>query len=261
VDRQESETGLAELLFNLANSDRLKLLSEVASGGQRMSTLTKAIGASFPECSRHLARLSGAGLVRKGPGGNYELTEAGKLVMKLLPGIEFVLEHQGFFTSHDLSFLPDGFTERIGALATGEYVGHISLVLDHIKTVVSEARDHVWLISDRLFPQWPGIGSWWSSDEILVRVVSAQTVDPRVVSEYRSKLARCEIGTLKDVSVAMAINESVAGVVFPTLEGVIDFGAGFAGKDPVFRAWCNDLFEYYWSKAKRFHAPSPFSKS
>jgi len=180
-------------------------------------------------------------------------------MMKLLPSVRVLQDNKDFFTAHDLSFLPTGFLERIGDLVSGKYVNHISLVLELIKRVVSEARDYVWLISDHLFPQWPGIGDRFPSKDLHVRLISAQTIDLRVVSEYKSKLNRSEIGTLNEVKIAMAINETTAGVCFPTTDGVIDFGGGFAGTDPGFRLWCNDLFDYYWSKCMKVHTLHPFN--
>jgi len=58
---------------------------------------------------------------------------------------------------------------------------------------------------------------------------------------------------LKEVKIAMAINENTAGVCFPTLKGEIDFGSGFVGTDPVFRGWCSELFDYYWEKSRTIH--------
>jgi hypothetical protein len=43
--------GLPELLFTMASDDRLKLLAEISSKKQRLTTLSKAINASVQECS------------------------------------------------------------------------------------------------------------------------------------------------------------------------------------------------------------------
>jgi predicted transcriptional regulator len=48
----------------------------------------------------------------------------------------------------------------------------------------------------------------------------------------------------------MAINEKVAGVCFPGLDGKIDFGVGFIGSDHAFRSWSRDLFEHYRKSAE-----------
>jgi len=54
---------------------------------------------------------------------------------------------------------------------------------------------------------------------------------------------------MKDVRVAMALNEKLAGVCLPDLNGRVDFSAGFSGNDERFMKWCRDLFEHYWTKA------------
>jgi predicted transcriptional regulator len=245
-----------ELLFNLASSDRLTLLKEIAARKQRMANLSKTINASVPECHRHLARLSEAGMIRKNSEGLYETTSVGNTILKLIPSLQLILEQKDYFLSHDLSFLPRGFLESIGVLATADRVNHISLVLEHIKRVVAEARNYIWLISDHLFPQWPGIATNFQPEEIPVKLICERTINPKVISEYKSRLPHSEISVLKEVKFAMAINETTAGVCFPTISGQIDFGAGFAGKDLIFRSWCTDLFEHYWSESRRIHSPS-----
>ena len=220
-----------------------------------MTALSKAIDASAAEGSRHLRRLSDAGLVRKDSEGFYEATPVGRTVLKLLPGIGLLLEHQDYFRSRDLSFLPLEFVERIGELSKANRVNQLSAVLEHIKSVVSQGRDHVWLVSDNLFPQWPGIGSSFLSTDIPVRLIAQESTSRKAVSEYKSRLPRSEIAVLKEVRIGMAISESSAGVCFPTETGGIDFTAGFGGSDPTFLAWCNDLFECYWAGARKIHAP------
>jgi predicted transcriptional regulator len=58
-----------------------------------------------------------------------------------------------------------------------------------------------------------------------------------------------EVATLGEVSVAMAINEKLAGVCFPGSDGKLDFGVGFVGSDDPFRKWCSDLFQHYWTSS------------
>jgi len=105
-------------------------------------------------------------------------------------------------------------------------------------------------------PGWPGIGSSYYSKEIPVRMIAEQTIDHKIISETRSALPRSEIAVLPDVKVAMAMNESVAGVCLPGLNGKIDFGAGLTGDHPVFRIRCANLFEHYWTKSDKIHSIS-----
>jgi predicted transcriptional regulator len=140
-ERHELASGMPDLLFNIASGDRLKLLLGIASKRQRMTALSKTIDASVVERSRHLKRLSDAGLVRKDPEGFYEATPVGRTVLKLLPGIGLLLEHKDYFRSRGLSFLPLEFVERIGELCTAKRVNQLSAVLEHIKSLVSQGKD------------------------------------------------------------------------------------------------------------------------
>jgi predicted transcriptional regulator len=244
-------TDTSEVLFDLVSPDRLSLVNELSLRKQRLTSLAKILNCTVQECSRNLNRLSSSGFIRKDSEGAFEITPFGRAVLGLVPGFNFLIKHREYFLSHDLSFLPIPFIERIGELSKGERVNHMGLVLDHIMQVVSKGKEFVWLISDQLMPRWPGIASSYSSTNIPVRMVGAQTIDRKVISEAKSKLARCEVGVLQEVKVAMAMNESLAGFCFPGLDGKIDFGAGFTGNDPLFRAWCADLFEFYWVSSRK----------
>jgi predicted transcriptional regulator len=244
---------IAALLFNLASADRLDLLSEISARKQRLTSLSKVIHASAQECSRHLARLSDAGLIQKDSEGHYEVTPLGKAVQIMLPGIEFLLGHTEYFLSHDVSFLPRSFVERVGELSAGEYVNHISLVIEHIKSVISEAKEFVWLISDQ--PIVVGtIGTIFSFRDLSLRLIGEETVDRTIIGQLKAALPRSEAATFPEVKVAMAINENIAGICFPGRDGKIDFSAGFLGKDPTFRTWCSDLFDSYWSRSQKIMA-------
>jgi predicted transcriptional regulator len=171
-------------------------------------------------------------------------------MLSLVPGVKFLVKERKYFLSHDLSFLPAEFIERIGELLAGKRVDHTGLVLDHIRAAVSKAREYVWLISDQIMPRYPGMGSEYSKN-VSVRIVAEQTIDKKILSETKSILPRSEVGFLREVKIAMAINESIAGICFPGLDGRIDFNGGFTGEDTAFRGWCTDLFEHYWSRSER----------
>jgi predicted transcriptional regulator len=245
---------ISYILFDLFSPDRLTLISELSIRKQRLTALSKLLNQTVQECSRDLNRLSDSGFIRKDSGGLFEITPFGRAMLSLIPSLRFLVSQREYFLSHDLSFLPRGFIERIGELLTGERVNHISLVLEHIKAVVSKGEEYVWLISDQLFPRWPGIGTYFHSKETPVRLLCEQTIDRKIISEYKSALPRSEIAVLPQVKIAVAINETTAGVCFPNLDGKIDFGAGFAGNDPLFRGWCSDIFENYWSKSKKIQS-------
>ncbi len=245
-----SRTELAEILFNLASDDRLTLLTKIGTKKQRLRDLSSVINATAQECSRHVGRLVDSGFIRKDTGGFYETTTLGRALLDLFPSYEFLLSHRKYFLGHDLTSLPKGFLGRIGELSDGEYVGHFSQVLELIKRVISTGQEYVWLLSDQPMVVGPTIGPTFFSRDIPVRLIG-QDIDRKVVAETRSSLLRSEIALFPRVSVAMAINESLAGVCFPDSGAKIDFGGGFTGTDSRFLGWCNDLFEYYWSRSRK----------
>jgi predicted transcriptional regulator len=243
---------ISELMFILASDDRLALLSGITDRKQRLTSLSKVIKSSPQECSRHLARLSDAGFVKKDSSGFYETTTLGKAVQNIFPSIQFLLKHKNSILSHDLSFLPKSFIERIGELSEGQYVNHLSQVLGHIKKTIFEAKEYIWLISDQPIIPGVSVGKSFPSRAMTVRLLFEQIVDQKEFIEARSLLPeKIEIRTAPEIKIAMAINETTAGVCFPGLTGDIDFGVGFYGKDAQFRAWCGDLFEHFWAKSAR----------
>ena len=250
ANKERVAEDVSSLLFNLASADRLSLLAEIGLRKQRLTDLSKTINASAQECSRHVTRLVNAGLITKDSAGLYEMTPLGKATLSLLPSFRFLLSHREAFLSHDLSFLPAGFVERIGELSEGDYVNHFSQVLERVKSTISEAREFVLLISDQ--PIVVGdIGTSFLSPGIPVRLITEPTVDPRLLSAVRTALPSSQIGALPDIRIGMAINEKSAGVCFPGLDAEIDFSTGFAGEEARFRGWCTDLFEYYWSRSRK----------
>jgi predicted transcriptional regulator len=47
----------------------------------------------------------------------------------------------------------------------------------------------------------------------------------------------------------IALNEKVAGITFPDVEGRIDYSSGFIGYGLEFQRWCRDVFNWMWDSA------------
>jgi len=122
---------LAELLFVLASTDRLQVLSCLREEKEyRLSDIAQRLDSSIQEASKHVARLREQNFVEKNPSnGYYALTTLGKLVTKLLPSMEFLSENKEYFLTHNISSLPEEFIERIGELQQHQYNAKAGLVL------------------------------------------------------------------------------------------------------------------------------------
>jgi predicted transcriptional regulator len=243
---------LSQHLLILGSEDRLTLLARIDRERLRLTSLAKIIHASNQECSRHLSRLADSSLVKKDSAGFYETTPLGRGVLGLLPSLRFLVKHRNYVLSHDLSLLPGPFMERIGELVEGRLVGHFNIVLEHIKKTIAEAREHLWLISDQPIIPTSSLGVGFPSRNLPVRLILQPGYDLKTFVEAKSALPiEFEIGLAQQVRVAMAINEKVAGICFPGLDGRLDFGVGFIGSDLQFRTWASDLFEHYWKNSQR----------
>jgi predicted transcriptional regulator len=246
---------LAELLFVLASIDRLQVLSFLREEkGYRLSDIAQRLNSSIQEASKHVARLKDQNLVEKNPSsGYYTLTILGKLVIKLLPSIEFLSENKEYLLAHNVSSLPEEFIERIGELQEHQYNAKAGLVLSFTQQVIREADKFVWLMSDHSL-----------IDIFDIERDRNKTLTWRIILSTGSKInwqglrsyaknvhARIEIGFSQEIIAGIALNEKVAGLLLPDLKGSLDFNSGFISSSLSFCKWCQDLFGYVWDRSEK----------
>jgi predicted transcriptional regulator len=251
---------LEELLFILASRDRLTLLYEIGVEKRRSSQLTAKLSATRQETSKHLTRLRNAKLIEKDSDGFFSLTAFGEIILNLLPSINFLMQNREYFLSHDMSSLPREFKERIGELQEGEYAEKVGSILAHIQQVVQYAEEYIWLMADHPLG---GEGHITESGKLESSNVTWRIIVPASSINIHWTRLRTSVGTHKgrieyhliedpnDIKVGIALNEKIAGLTFPNTTGKLDFNSGFRSDNPVFRQWCQDLFEYHWSKVGR----------
>ena len=234
----------AGLLFELANADRLTILSEVEQQPLKLSQLARKLSATVQETSRHLERLSKARVIEKDSTASYRVTPFGALVLSLLPSFEFLQQRRDFFLSHDLSHLPQGFAQRIGELSESEVVVRLDDALAHAEHIIREAEQYTWLMSDQNVRQsYPH----QHPEQVSRKLIVPREIDLQTFQQMRKeKGPEPEIGFLDDVIVTIVMNEKTALVGFPSLDGRMDFTQGFAGKASKFHEWCRSLYSFYW---------------
>jgi predicted transcriptional regulator len=246
------EQRLGELLFDLSSTDRLTLLTEIEGERLRLGQLAARLSATAQETSRHLIRLSHDDLIGKDSEGLYFVTAYGKAMLRLLPSMDFLSRHRKYFVSHDPTWLPPSFLERIGELSESAYVEKLGGVLDHLQHVMSEAKEFVWLMADQVLPLDES-----SLQRLMERGISMRVIVP--ASEFSAQKLTANVTIPRNmemrfvdrVRAGVSMNDSVAGVVFPEAGGRIDFSIGFAGTSQGFYGWCRDLFLYHWEQAKK----------
>lgn len=240
----------AEFLFEVASADRLEILALLEPGPARLTELAQKLSATDPEASRHLSRLTKAGLVAKRPDGSFALTPLGRLTRGLLPAFTVLAGRREYLLTHDLSAVPRELLERVGELAEHRFLGHLDDVLGAIGRVTSEAQEYVWIMTERpihLEHKHADPGS------LSVRVTIPRAFDEEVKDLLGQNWpgARVEIAHVDSVPANLLLSERQACILFRGLDGRVDFNQGMAGESPAFRGWCRALFDAVAAPARR----------
>ena len=247
------------VLFEVSNEDRHKILLQLESEPCNVTQISKKLGLSLPETSRHVARLSEVGLTRKDSQGLHSLTLYGRLVVKQLLELEFTTKYREYFTNHTIMGLPLEFMKRIGDLANSTYMHNAITFLHSIETLIRDAEEFVWFQGDEYI-----MGALPYINEALERNVACKIIEPEdyAPSQDLKPLSPKELSilnrpssqslekkTVESVDVFLYMSEKMAAVAFPTGDGRFDY-LGFTAADRRSILWCKDLFLYYWKQAK-----------
>ena len=256
---------LCDLYFELSNEERLGILYRLGEGGLNVTGVARELGMTTQECSRHLSRLSGAGLVERSPEGLYGLTQYGRLSLRLVPGQRFVSEHWEYFNSHSLDGLPPEFVCRIGELEGSDPVSDVMVTFSLVESLFKGAEEYVWMIHDQYLLNILPLGV-----EALRRGVEFRSLEPLKKAPGRSlDYARPQyvgeedeeyfLGAWLDgrigarfseaIGVYLYVSEKEAVVAFPLMDGSFDY-LGFASGDETVLGFCRDLFEFFWGRGK-----------
>ena len=251
---------LAELLFILASTDRLTLLSELHNAKLRSGHLTVKLSATPQETSKHLMRLRDANLIEKDSDGFFSLTVFGKIIVNLIPSFRFLAQNRDYFLSHDISSLPLEFIERLGEIQEGQHTDNVGSVIAHLQQVVQSAEEYIWLMADHRLGNQEYVtksGKLETNATMTWRVILPTgsninwTEVRRTAGIHKDRIEYHLIEDSDDIKIGIAMNEKIAGVVFPDTKGKIDFNGGFRSNNPLFHKWCKDLFVYHWNQKGR----------
>jgi len=251
---------LYDLFFEMSNEDRHRILLQLEKEAMNVTQLSKKLSLGAQECSRHVARLGEVGLTQKGVDGLLRLTSYGELVLKLLPGYEFVSKHRDYFSSHSLTHLPQEFMGRLGELANSSYSKDVMVVISDIEAMMRKAEEYIWIIHDQYL-----MSAYPLASEAVERDVKMKTIDPKIYdpslkprgevsAEDKQILYRAlttgsiKMGTLERLDVYLWMSEKeVAVIAFPTIHRKFDY-IGFTSTDERAHKWCGDLFKFYWGR-------------
>jgi predicted transcriptional regulator len=255
-------TDICSLLFELASQDRLEILRQLDEEPMVVTKLSKKLELAVQETSRHLSRLRKIGLAERDLEGLNHISRYGKLVLQLLPALEFVHRYRDYFSTHSIDRLPSSFLQRFGDLRKSALGEDIMTGFLQVDKLLGEAQEYVLSMTDQyLVSHAPLI------EEALERGVLTKNIDapyslpPQDLPEEWRRQSFIETlhrtraeGPLEerflerfDVYLYMSEAE-VATVAFPMTNGKFDY-IGFSSRDEDVRLWCKELFEYYWERS------------
>ena len=236
----------SSLLFELSHPWRLKVLLLIAEEGERHSYISKKLKISPQETTRHLTRLQDAKLIEKDVQGFFRLTNYGKAVLTLLPGFEFLAEIGEDLMTHTLD-IPKEFVERIGELKSFERTEGVMTLFRRIELSIADAEKYMWYLSPEILMSAVPIFR-----KNLERGLEFRLILPKNAiypPEFEPKL-REHVKFLDEIKISIGMTEKSVGFCLPARGGKIDFSTSFGSRDEEFHKWCEDLFLYYWEKAR-----------
>lgn len=244
------EKRLDLLFYELASEDRISILNELCRFRLKMQEVARKLDLTATEASRQLQRLSQAKLIERCPDGNYTTTQLGRLFLTLSTPLEFVYKHDDYFLTHDVSRIPPPFVSRLGELSQGTLVVDLISDLAKWESLLTEAQERIWVMTPRAMGHLTRISSEKLSEGVKIRSIMNEENRQAKVSLPSSK--NVERRLIEEVPIVMIISEKEASVSFPKplTDTSADFASSFFGSDPAFLRWANDLFLYYWERAK-----------
>jgi predicted transcriptional regulator len=255
-----------DVLFEVSNEDRYGILLRLADEPMNVTQLSKRLGLSLTETSRHLSRIGEVGLTRRDVDGLFHINDLGKAILEQLKGTEFITKHRDYFTSHSITHLPSEFVCRIGDLINSTYMDDALVFLHSQATGIQGAEENLWCILHQfVMSQVPYVR------DALERKVKMKTIEPkewiappdfyRIREEGERtwlKKARetnlLEHRVLKKLEIYIHMSKKEAVLAFPTIDGRFDH-LGFTTTDERALKWCRDIFHYYWEKAEPLTDP------
>ena len=253
---------LSDLYFELSNEDRLRILGSLQVRPNTVTGLSRELGLTNQECSRHLSRLAEAKLTKRSPEGDYSITPYGSLSLELQGSQGFVAEHLDYFNTHSLGGVPSGLLMRFYELSGGELVDDIMVVFHNIESMLKEAEDHIWSIANQYIASTIPLAREAFKRGVTNKAIDLkgyqpppelrETVTPEDAETWNKAQAsgNLEMRMLDKVDVFLWMSEKeVAVVSFPTLKGRFDY-KGFTSKDERAIRWCEELFLHHWERGE-----------
>jgi predicted transcriptional regulator len=243
-----------DMLFEMSNDIRHNILLLLIQKPERMTQIAKVLDLTSPEVSRHLTRLSETRLIEKDSVNFYHVTNFGEYLLNSLVDLEFITKHREYFVKHSAVNIPQRFQKRMSEISKYRLKNNFMEFLSFINEKIKESQEYVWLYID----QYPilALDSMHKSVErgVKYRIIEQIDLSENNIFDKKHLIPKGEDPPLVEVKVHerkdiyLFISDQGSAISFPTREGFDYTGFVTDDNDSI---WVKDLFEYYWSPAKR----------
>ncbi len=250
-----------DVMFEASNEERVRIMKVLTKEKTSFSGLSRRLGITTQEVSRHFNRLVEAGLATRDRDGHPCLTSYGLLLLRQLGSVLFTTENRNYFEAHNASSLPDKFLSRFGELEGITYIDDIMISIHNSVRIIQEAEEYVLDINLPYiasgFPHIKaayerGVKGYFLRGTDLQVPNEMESIRQDVLPEDYVQHIRREgqlLDRFMEIDLILYMNErEVALLSFPALNGSYDY-RGFTSTDPVNHEWCQDLFHYYWDRS------------
>ncbi len=247
-----------DLFFELSNDERLNILIALREKAMKLTQVSAALKLPAQEVSRQLARLVTLDLCYRDGEGDYNLTPYADHVIELTPGFGFLSRNRAYFRTHTAGRLAPQFLIRIGELNACTLISDVLTNIYEVQQMVNNSSESL-----RFIIEQGNVTISSSIEKAIQRGVNYRVMVPnRIVPskpyehyiktwgpDHPLRSQNAERRYLNEIPVITAFSEKEAPqIMFPTIEGKIDY-VGFKAADERGRAWCSDVFDYYWERA------------
>ncbi len=250
------ETGdLARFLFEIASPERLGILALLSEKPRRHAEVARNLDLTGSEATRHLNRLTNAGLVTKDPSGAYVPTGVGRVLLAGLPFWEYLSQHRTFLLTHDVLAVGGEFVARLGELGRASFTHGTYHVVAVQEDALRTVRERLWVVTEQMFAQAIPILRDKAAAGADVRVIRPR---PAVQQELRSSVRidrNFPVRLVERTEVFLAVLDDQAGVCFPSFDGRVDMATMLLMTDPEGMRWSTDLFLSFWERSQPWLTP------
>ena len=258
----EEAPSFSNLLFELSNDIRYKILKSIHDQPKRPSVIATQLGLSPPEVSRNFSRLNDSSLVTKDIDNYYSITNLGEHVLTLLEDLEFIYQNRNYFVTHSSVKIPPSFQKRISELSSHSLATTFMEFVTAIHDIVKESKDFIWMYID----QYPLIvlDTIRSSLEngVKIRIIEQRNLlgpkiafDKKYVIETPGNHPDVQIRIRDECNAYLIISDAGCVVAFPTETG-FDY-SGFISRTQGENSWCIDIFNHFWENSENADLAHP----